>query len=123
MYSVGNGCYYTRERGALVKVASADERAAAPSSVPPSPMPPTPSSAAPPSGGGSHFSSGVDDAQSLSALVAQKLLDGFTLLSESCPATNVPLVQNAAGQIFSVGTNKWYMRVGGELCEAEPPDT
>ena len=44
------------------------------------------------------------DSQSLSERVAQKLLEGYTLLSDSCPHTNVPLVQSTAGQILSVGT-------------------
>ncbi|KAL1519138.1 hypothetical protein AB1Y20_003400 [Prymnesium parvum] len=125
MYSVGNGCYYIRDRGVLLKL---DNHPSTPSiSAPPSPVP-TPSrishsakraDVSPTSGG---FSRAADESsQTLSARVAQKLLDGFTLLSESCPATNVPLVQNASGQIFSVGTNKWYVRVAGELRETDDP--
>ena len=51
-------------------------------------------------------------------MVAQKLLEGFTLLSDSCPTTNVPLVQNKQGQIFSVGTGRYYEQRGdGKLAE------
>lgn len=107
MYSVGNGCYYAVDRntGTLVKV---DSKAAprSPMSVPHSPVTLTPSSAihndssfsALRGASGSRIIS-EESAQTLSARVAQKLLDGFTLLSESCPTTNVPLVQNAAGQV------------------------
>lgn len=125
MYSVGNGCYYTRENGELVK-AAAD---APPMSQPPSTPAPN---ASPKSGGGSFLAPtvgtsapgtvqmpapDVSDGQSLSSRVAAKLLEGFTLLSESCPVTSVPLVQDAQGRILSVGTGRWYERMGGELVE------
>lgn len=97
MYSVGNGCYYVRERGTLVKVESHPAPAAV--SVPPSPV--MRSNYPAESGSSAHGFriGGEETAQTLSARVAQKLLEGFTLLSESCPTTNVPLVMNAAGQV------------------------
>lgn len=124
MYSVGNGCYYVREGSELVKAPSE----AATAAMPP---PETPVSQASPARGGflapSVGSAGVveppsapppTDQQSLSSRVAAKLLEGFTLLSESCPVTSVPLVQDAQGRILSVGTGRWYERTGGDLIEA-----
>ena len=112
MYSVGNGCYYVHEGGALVKSgkeAASPLRPIATPIAPPTATAPTPAAAPPPA---------ADDSASLSAMVAQKLLEGFTLLSDSCPTTNVPLVQNKQGQIFSVGTGRYYERRGdGKLAE------
>ena len=112
MYSVGNGCYYVHEGGALVKSgkeAASPLRPIATPIAPPTATAPTPAAAPPPA---------ADDSASLSAMVAQKLLEGFTLLSDSCPTTNVPLVQNKQGQIFSVGTGRCYERRGdGKLAE------
>ena len=128
MYSVGNGCYYVRDGGSLVKISS--------SALPPPGSPPKPSSperpstfvsaatfSAPPgSVSMSHESPrlGDSDGQSLSSRVAAKLLEGFTLLSESCPVTSVPLVQDPHGRILSVGTGKWFERTGGQLVESLP---
>ncbi len=121
MYSVGNGAYYVRDGGELRKVGK-EGAISEPSPVPP----PALAAAAGPMGGASPWAGapalpsppGADlDSQSLSARVAQKLLEGYTLLSDSCPHTNVPLVQSATGQIYSVGTGKHYQRVGGELHE------
>ena len=109
MLSVGNGCYYVRDGAELVKLdtpaASAEtitkvaEAAAASSperaSWPPMIVPEIPSISG----------------SSLSSKVAEKLLDGYTLLSESCPQTSVPLVQDADGHILSVGTNKWHAEI------------
>jgi len=46
--------------------------------------------------------------------LSEKLLEGWTLLSESCPDTNVPLVQRD-GTILSVGSGKTFTRINGEL--------
>ena len=111
MYSVGNGAYYIRDSGGELRKIGAEPaaepsplRTAAPAAVN-TPRGGSPWSGAPalpsPSPG---RPSAEADAQGLSARVAQKLLEGYTLLSESCPLTNVPLVQSTAGQIFSVGT-------------------
>ena len=121
MYSVGNGCYYARNGSELHKLGPADECLSA---VPTSPgmavLPPLPAS---PWGGSSALptapASGAMDGR-LSQAVAQKLLEGYTLLSESCEATNVPLVQDQHGRILSVGTGKTYERYGGELRECAP---
>lgn len=106
MFSVGNGCYYVKEGDVLRKEAPAA-----------SALPATPGS--PPRAG---TAGGIDattaDGTSLSSKVAAKLLDGYTLLSESCPVTSVPLVQDAQGRILSVGTGLWYERTGGQLVEA-----
>jgi uncharacterized Zn finger protein (UPF0148 family) len=122
MYSVGNGCYYVREGSELVK-APAD-------AAPAGPPPQTPAAHSSPGRGGflapsvrsignvEPPSAPPTDQQSLSSRVAAKLLEGFTLLSESCPVTSVPLVQDAQGRILSVGTGRWYERTGGELIEA-----
>ena len=124
MYSVGNGCYDAREGSELVKVA-AESVAPPPPATPGSPNRPSLmayASGAPP---GSVEMPTVPpiETQSLSSRVAAKLLEGFTLLSESCPVTSVPLVQDPSGRILSVGTGKWYERTGGELLEssAGPP--
>ena len=119
MYSVGNGCYYAREGSELVKVA-AESVAPPPPATPGSPNRPSImayASGAPP---GSVEMPTVPpiETQSLSSRVAAKLLEGFTLLSESCPVTSVPLVQDPSGRILSVGTGKWYERTGGELLES-----
>lgn len=123
MYSVGNGCYYVRDGGALVKISSS---AMPPTSGSPVKVSPersgsfiTSATTAPPGGVVlSHESPRADaDGQSLSARVAAKLLEGFTLLSEACPVTSVPLVQDPHGRILSVGTGKWYERTGGQLVE------
>ena len=124
MYSVGNGAYYVRNGGELHKVL--DMPRSAPSSpgkvnspsrfitaatgAPPGSVarPETPTVAAP-------------NGESLSSRVAAKLLEGFTLLSESCPVTSVPLVQDQQGRILSVGTGVWYERTGGQLIEAAAP--
>ena len=126
MFSVGNGSYYIRENGELIKTPGD-----APPPAPAPALPPaTPGS---PYRGGSFLASSVGaptgivevptpvaptDGQSLSSRVAAKLLEGFTLLSESCPVTSVPLVQDTQGRILSVGTGRWYERTGGELVEA-----
>ena len=124
VHQVGNACYYTKDGGELVKV---------PAGVPPPPATPAATMPSPGGGGFLGFAPGVapgsveaptsaaSGAQSLSSKVAAKLLEGFTLLSESCPVTSVPLVQNAHGQILSVGTGKWYSRTGGELLESGAP--
>lgn len=116
MYSVGNGCYYRREGGELIKESA---------NAPLEPPPPT-GGGSPSRGGFLSFtpggtqpgtvelpSSAPPETQSLSSKVAAKLLEGFTLLSESCPVTSVPLVQDPSGRILSVGTGKWYERTGG----------
>ena len=120
MYSVGNGCYYVREGSELVK-AQAEPPPAAPPATPggsparsaflaPSMNAPGTVEAPPPGP--------PENGQSLSSRVAAKLLEGFTLLSESCPVTSVPLVQDAQGRILSVGTGRWYERTGGDLIES-----
>ena len=118
MYSVGNGAYYVREGGELLKVPG--EPTVAQLSAPASPdrgmlgfTPGAPT-------GSVQFPSAAPPEQSLSSRVAAKLLEGFTLLSESCPVTSVPLVQDPSGRILSVGTGKWYERTGGELLETHP---
>ena len=127
MYSVGNGAYYIRDSGGELRKVGAEQPAAEPS-----PLRSAAGAGSPgPACGGSPWSSAPAlpspspaaeaEAQSLSARVAQKLLEGYTLLSESCPHTNVPLVQSTAGQIFSVGTGKSYHRVGSELLELSHP--
>ena len=129
MFSVGNGSYYVREAGELVKIPGAAESlpSAAVAAAPATPK-------SPPRGGFLGFAPGapqasvevpsaVPDGQSLSSRVAAKLLEGFTLLSESCPVTSVPLVQDASGRILSVGTGRWYERTGGEIVEAAAPPT
>ena len=124
MYSVGNGCYYVRDGGDLVKLApDTPAAAAAPPATPGSPprsgflgFPPgavATGSVEPPSNSAPE--------QSLSSRVAAKLLEGFTLLSESCPVTSVPLVQDPSGRILSVGTGCWYERTGGALHPLPPP--
>ena len=125
MFSVGNGSYYVRENNELIKVPHAVDV------VPYNPNPPaTPKSPlgrnsfvnfAPPTHSVEIPSTINPDGQSLSSRVAAKLLEGFTLLSESCPVTSVPLVQDAAGRILSVGTGRWYERTGGDLVEAAAP--
>jgi hypothetical protein len=75
-----------------------------------------------PAGGGTPVGAPPETA-SLSSRVAAKLLEGFTLLSESCPVTSVPLVQDPSGRILSVGTGRWYERTGGALVEAGPPSS
>ena len=132
LFSVGNHCYYVRDGSELRKLSAGD--AASPPSVgrgaaangtavhaePAFPSPAwdsgSSSAAVPPP-------TGDADAASLSQLVAQKLLDGFSLLSESCAVTNVPLVQDPHGRILSVGTGKMYERVGSELRELPPSPT
>ena len=131
MYSVGNGAYYMRHGNEIVKVADTPAVPASPARV----ESPTrgfitahvhapPGSVVPPSGGrtpsGAALAAGADG-QSLSSRVAAKLLEGYTLLSESCPSTSVPLVQDQSGHILSVGTGRWYERTGGQLTEVGPP--
>jgi len=131
MYSVGNGAYYMRHGNEIVKVADTPAVPASPAKV----ESPTrgfitahvhapPGSVVPPSGGrtpsGAALAAGADG-QSLSSRVAAKLLEGYTLLSESCPSTSVPLVQDQSGHILSVGTGRWYERTGGQLTEVGPP--
>ena len=130
MYSVGNGAYYVKEGTELRKVGGPDavSTPAAPAApaAPTEPLPTTtPVSAtvgASPWTGAPVLPSPPQpeaeaDSQSLSARVAQKLLEGYQLLSESCPQTSVPLVQHTDGRIYSVGTGKFYTRVGSELRE------
>jgi uncharacterized Zn finger protein (UPF0148 family) len=109
MYSVGNGSYYIRDSGGELRKVGAEQPAAAEPSFlssaaaggSPGPVG-SPRSSAPALASPSPAAEA--EAQSLSARVAQKLLEGYTLLSDSCPHTNVPLVQSTAGQILSVGT-------------------
>ena len=68
-----------------------------------------------------HRADTTEGDQSLSSRVAAKLLEGYTLLSESCPDTSVPLVQDQQGRILSVGTGKWYQRTGGQLLLVATP--
>ena len=59
--------------------------------------------------------------RTLSSLIADKLLEGFELLPESCPVTRVPLVQNQHGHVFSVGTGQWFERAqDGRIWQIEP---
>jgi hypothetical protein len=122
MYSVGNGCYYVRDGGELVKISS---HALPPPSSPPKSASMYRSGATNAPLGSvsvSHHSpqraDTTEGGQSLSSRVAAKLLEGYTLLSESCPVTSVPLVQDQHGRILSVGTGKWYERTGGQLLES-----
>lgn len=128
MYSVGNGAYYVKEGDELRKVGGSDavSTPAAPAGKENEPLPTTtPVSeklGASPWTGAPILPSppqpeAETDSQSLSARVAQKLLEGYQLLSESCPHTSVPLVQHTDGRIYSVGTGKFYTRVGTELRE------
>jgi uncharacterized Zn finger protein (UPF0148 family) len=122
MFSVGNSQYYRKDGGKLVIEHTA-------------PAPPAPahdayydqrsahgaaSSHARSSFYGAAPTERLSEASSgnLSQRVAAKLLDGWQLLAESCPETNVPLVQSKDGQILSVGTGKYYTREPtGELKE------
>ncbi|KAG8460752.1 hypothetical protein KFE25_010807 [Diacronema lutheri] len=119
MFSVGNNAYYRRDGGKLVV-----------DNEPPQQLQPhaTYDSAYAPAGGTSVAARGVApstsalcgappaeqpaeaSAANLSQRVAAKLLDGWQLLAESCPETNVPLVHSRDGQILSVGTGKYYAR-------------
>ena len=110
MYSVGNGSYYVRDSaGELRKVGAEQPAAAEPSLLSSAAAGGSPGPAGSPRSSAPALASpspaAEAEAQSLSARVAQKLLEGYTLLSDSCPHTNVPLVQSTAGQILSVGTN------------------
>lgn len=116
MYSVGNGAYYVKEGDELLKVTPAGKENEPVSTTTPvsaslgaSPWTGAPFLPSPPQP--------ETESQSLSARVAQKLLEGYQLLSESCPHTSVPLVQHTDGRIYSVGTGKFYTRVGTELRE------
>ena len=121
MYSVGNGVYYAREGGEMIKVP--DVPVAAPTKPPSTPSSPNRGflGYAPGSALGTVEMPSAAPEQSLSSRVAAKLLEGFTLLSESCPVTSVPLVQDPSGRILSVGTGRWYERTGGELLETSVP--
>ena len=139
MYSVGNGCYYSRDGGELSKVPAGTPMPASPSKGTVSPKSTgafvTAATSAPPgtvmSASAAALTPTVASAStplpvqgegsSLSSQVAAKLLEGYTLLSESCPVTSVPLVQDTAGHILSVGTGRWYERTGGQLIETAPP--
>jgi len=113
IYSVGTDAYYERDgSGGLRRVrstASAPGGGLAPAAL-------LRSSGAggadatlrSPNGGGAGESS-------LSALVAEKLLAGYTLLSESCAVTNVPLLEAPDGRVLSVGTGEWFERRGAGL--------
>ena len=112
MYSVGNGSYYVRDSAGELRKVGAEQPAAAEPSLLSSAAAggsPGPACAGSPRSSAPALASPSPadeaEAQSLSARVAQKLLEGYTLLSDSCPHTNVPLVQSTAGQILSVGTN------------------
>ena len=112
MYSVGNGSYYVRDSAGELRKVGAEQPAAAEPSLLSSAAAggsPGPACAGSPRSSAPALASpspaAEAEAQSLSARVAQKLLEGYTLLSDSCPHTNVPLVQSTAGQILSVGTN------------------
>lgn len=125
MYSVGNGCYYVRDGGSLVKITAMPEVSPATPAPAASPNRNTfvnaLTSGPPGSGSIRHESPRADaNSDSLSSRVAAKLLEGFTLLSESCPVTSVPLVQDPHGRVLSVGTGKWYERAGGQLVECVP---
>ena len=113
LYSVGNQSYYQKINGTLSKLVPPQTTN---SDTPDSKPKQQPQLHSP------HAKVEQDlntqDRMGLSALVAQKLLEGFTLLSESCPTTNVPLVQNQAGHILSVGTGTWYTRRGATLVPA-----
>ena len=111
MYSVGNGSYYVRDSAGELRKVGAEQPAAAEPSLLSSAAAggsPGPACAGSPRSSAPALASpspaAEAEAQSLSARVAQKLLEGYTLLSDSCPHTNVPLVQSTAGQILSVGT-------------------
>jgi uncharacterized Zn finger protein (UPF0148 family) len=121
MFSVGNDAYYEKdESGGLRRVGSAYLAPSAPFAPPGSGRrahSPGPAAASDSSGG------------SLSAKVAEKLLEGYTLLNESCPATNAPLVESPDGRILSVGTGTWYERRGESIVPVQarahpaPPTT
>eukprot|EP00242_Pyramimonas_sp_CCMP2087_P015061 CAMPEP_0198216360 /NCGR_PEP_ID=MMETSP1445-20131203/56931_1 /TAXON_ID=36898 /ORGANISM="Pyramimonas sp., Strain CCMP2087" /LENGTH=91 /DNA_ID=CAMNT_0043892557 /DNA_START=126 /DNA_END=397 /DNA_ORIENTATION=- len=56
--------------------------------------------------------------------LSKKLLEGWTLLSESCPdpSCNVPLVKNKAhSKVFCVSCEKTYGSVMEALSAATPP--
>jgi uncharacterized Zn finger protein (UPF0148 family) len=124
MFSVGNQQYYTRENGKLVVEAAAP--AVQPASAHYEPSGPAHGASTPALRGlaGSFYAAAPPERAdaspgSLSQRVAAKLLDGWQLLSESCPQTNVPLVQSREGQILSVGTGEYYTRgPTGALTEA-----
>lgn len=113
MYSVGNGHYYARNGNELHKLPPDTAPAAHTMLAPPTPTSPSFSST-------NHLLAAPEPGQldsRLSQLVAQKLLEGCTLLSESCEVTSVPLVQDQQGRIISVGTGKVYERISGKLRE------
>jgi uncharacterized Zn finger protein (UPF0148 family) len=106
-FSVGNNAYYEKdEAGRLQRVDYA---------------PPAPAAPSAPTGSGRRVSSpslavtSDSSGGSLSAKVAERLLEGYTLLNESCPATNVPLIESPDGRILSVGTGTWYQRRGDSI--------
>lgn len=103
MFSVGNETYYRKENGKLVPDGGSSSVVATSAAGAPQPRP-------------------AADDQTLSAHVAQKLLEGWTLLPDTCPETNVPLVQSKDGQILSVGTGKHHRREpSGALREVAAP--
>lgn len=112
MYSVGNDAYYEKdESGGLRRMGCAYPAPSAPSA-------PTSSGRRVPSPGpavASHASG-----SNLSAKVAEKLLEGYTLLNESCPTTNAPLIESPDGRILSVGTGTWYERRGDSIVPVKP---
>lgn len=116
IYSVGNGAYYERDETGQLLVAGAEKAGGACVSPVPKPHSVGASSAARTPRSSPPVAADTTGT-SLSAMVAEKLLEGYTLLSESCPVTNVPLVQSPDGRIFSVGTSTWYERRGTSVVE------
>ncbi|KAJ1624363.1 hypothetical protein T492DRAFT_881943 [Pavlovales sp. CCMP2436] len=123
MLSVGNGAFYRREGGKLVverELPASHERldpfGGYDSLGASTPLPYATRGLPPASAATSYYGAPPPEqpaeasAGSLSQRVAARLLDGWQLLAESCPQTNVPLVQSRDGQILSVGTGKLYQR-------------
>lgn len=131
MFSVGNNQYYKRDGGKL----SVDHEAPQPQQMPSQAVPMHGGGYAPYEPAQAHYAStpaaqrtahtpgvaafyGAPPAEkpaeasssNLPQRVAAKLLEGWQLLAESCPQTNVPLVHSRDGQILSVGTGKYYVR-------------
>ena len=116
MYSVGNGHYYARNGNELHKLPPDTAPAAHTMLAPPTPTSPSFSST-------NHLLAAPEPGQldsRLSQLVAQKLLEGCTLLSESCEVTSVPLVQDQQGRIISVRAHAQHPQPCTALSHSTP---
>lgn len=112
MFSVGSSRYYRREGGRLVPAAEPLPPAeqAHPQTWMRDDGQPSLDMAYPPyAPPAEHYADDVSP-RGLSERVASKLLDGWQLLAESCPETNVPLVHSRDGLVLSVGTGKSFVR-------------